>query len=428
MPVSANQGGKLKAFEYSYPKNFLKSIEENISASLTSGKPGGVMLVQIRNLPVILEACGHQKTEEIIRGIHQETCNLIKGFDTSCVRIQRDLFGISLKQASMEAVEGIAMQINQLASDYGQTSGHAVHVLTNIGSVSFPISTQNAQDAIDKSYIAMNHRAGISYTPYEKILDNQSESVKQMALASYLNHALKESRLRLAYQPVINAKSGSIDSYECLLRTVDEHGTLNSAGALIPIAEKMGLINVIDYRVLDMVVEELLLAENVRFAFNVSNLTTDDARWLARVGEIFKEHPEIANRITVEITETAAQRDLRETAYFIAALQEMGCMVALDDFGSGYTSFRQLKALSIDIVKIDGSFIKDLLTNSYNRFFVKTLLDFTSGMGIQSVAEFVENGETAKALMEMGIDYLQGYFLGKPLNHRAWLSDGEYGA
>ena len=104
----------------------------------------------------------------------------------------------------------------------------------------------------------------------------------------------------------------------------------------------------------------------------------------------------------------------------------MGCQVALDDFGSGYTSFRQLKALSVDMVKIDGAFIKDLTDNSDNRFFVKTLLDFTKGFGLQSVAEFVEKGETAKMLMELGVDYMQGYYFGKPENYRSWLNKGEY--
>ncbi len=111
----------------------------------------------------------------------------------------------------------------------------------------------------------------------------------------------------------------------------------------------------------------------------------------------------------------------------MASLQAQGCQVALDDFGSGYTSFRQLKALSVDMVKIDGAFVKDLVDNADNRFFVKTLLDFTRGFGLKSVAECVENGEIAKMLMELGVDYLQGYYFGKPMNYRKWLKEGENG-
>ena len=165
----------------------------------------------------------------------------------------------------------------------------------------------------------------------------------------------------------------------------------------------------------------------VVLAFNVSNLTTENPMWLDAISQALKETPDIAPRLIVEITETAIHRDLRRTAYFVASLQSMGCQVALDDFGSGYTSFRQLKALSVDMVKIDGMFIKDLARNADNRFFVKILLDFAQGFGLSTVAEFVETGEVTKILMEMGIDYMQGYYFGKPANHRAWLNEGEYG-
>jgi len=142
--------------------------------------------------------------------------------------------------------------------------------------------------------------------------------------------------------------------------------------------------------------------------------------------ETLRNNPNIAKRLIVEITETAAQHDLRSTAYFVSALQAQGCRIALDDFGSGYTSFRQLKALDVDMVKIDGAFIKDITENPDNRFFVKTLLDFTQGFGLQSVAEYVEKGETAKTLMDMGIDFMQGYYFGKPENYRSWVKEGEY--
>ena len=178
----------------------------------------------------------------------------------------------------------------------------------------------------------------------------------------------------------------------------------------------------IDHMVLDMVIKELELAPQLVLAFNVSNLTTENAHWLQHFRDLLKDRPHIANRLIVEITETAAQRDLRRTAYFVASVQEMGCQVALDDFGSGYTSFRQLKSLSVDTIKIDGAFIRDLADNKDNRFFVKTLLDFTKGFGLKSVAEYVENGETAKMLMELGIDAMQGYYFGKPENFRSWLS------
>jgi len=175
-----------------------------------------------------------------------------------------------------------------------------------------------------------------------------------------------------------------------------------------------------------MVVKELRTDPDVVLAMNVSNLTTRNSKWLDRFVKVTNESPEISPRLIVEITETAAQRDLRRTAYFVAAIQAQGAQVALDDFGSGYTSFRQLKSLSVDMVKIDGAFIKDLVDNADNRFFVKTLLDFTNGFGLRAVAEYVENGEIAKMLMDLGVQYLQGYYFGRPENRRVWLKQGEY--
>ena len=125
-------------------------------------------------------------------------------------------------------------------------------------------------------------------------------------------------------------------------------------------------------------------------------------------------------RMMVEITETAVHLDIKRTAYFVASLQSFGAMVALDDFGSGYTSFRQLKTLSVDIIKIDGVFVKDLVGNHDNMLFIKTMLDFTNGFGLKTVAEFVENGETAKLLMKLGVEYLQGYYFGFPERMEHW--------
>src|SRR5262249_8112660 len=172
---------------------------------------------------------------------------------------------------------------------------------------------------------------------FEMTRREAEQSRQQMGLANYLLKAFKEKRLRLAYQPVIESKTGKTSHYEALLRLVNQTGKISSAGALIPVAEKMGLIDIIDTMVMEMVIEELRRAPNVTLAFNVSNLTTENPAWLESVSQAIKETPEIAPRLIVEITETAVHRDLRRTAFFVASLQSMGCLVALDDFGSGYT-------------------------------------------------------------------------------------------
>lgn len=411
---------------YDYPLYFIQDLNRAILDAQQAATQGAFFIVSVNNLAMIMNAYGHDGAEKVM---HQ-LCELLRAQlekGDRVERVTRDQIGIIIHACDKPTMATYAKQFHTLIQDYGTTSAvGALHVTCSIGSVDFPSTTQEASDALDKAYIALNSTYGISYRTFEETRDENILCRQQMGLANYLRRAIQENRLRLAYQPVIESSTGHISHYEALLRIIDEDGKISSAGALIPVAERMGLIDMIDHIVFDMVMKELVASPGVTLAFNVSNLTTDNPHWLEHATSTLKKHPEIANRAIVEITETAAQRDLRRTAYFVASLQAQGCQVALDDFGSGYTSFRQLKALSVDMVKIDGAFIKDIVDNADNRFFVKTLLDFTQGFGLVAVAEYVEKGETAKLLMELGVSYMQGYYFGKPENYRSWLNKGEY--
>jgi EAL domain-containing protein (putative c-di-GMP-specific phosphodiesterase class I) len=132
------------------------------------------------------------------------------------------------------------------------------------------------------------------------------------------------------------------------------------------------------------------------------------------------DRPDLARRLIVEITETAALVDMEEAVRFVSEVRKLGCRVALDDFGAGYTSFRHLKALTVDVVKIDGSFVRDIAVNNDNRLFVRTLVGLARGFGLRTVAECVETPEAAKVLESEGADYLQGYHFARPELVRPW--------
>jgi len=412
--------------EFRYPEDFLKRLGQVMQKSVEANKRGALVLVSINNLAMIVNAFGRDGTETVMREV-MESVAVLLGPQDFIERIERDQIAVVFSTVAQEAVAGVAERIQYIISNYGaRSSVGSLHLLSTLGVVDFPHSSTDPSDALDKSYIALTIHSNQPVRLYENVKDEAQISRQQMGLANYLRKAIENHRIKLAFQPVIESKTGRIAHYEALLRLIGEDGKISSAGALIPVAERMGLIDMIDHVVLDMVCEEVRQAPNLTLAFNVSNLTTDNTQWLDHLTDILKKDEALGPRLIAEITETAAQRDLRRTAYFVASLQEMGMQVALDDFGSGYTSFRQLKALSVDMVKIDGAFIKDLVDNADNRFFVKTLLDFTNGFGLKSVAEFVENGETAKMLMELGVHHMQGYYFGKPENHRGWLTGGEY--
>lgn len=411
---------------YHYPPGFMKHLHNAIAHSAVSGEPGVFMLLAVNNLAMIINAYGFEASERILTDMKQTIGRTLGAHD--CVeRIHRDQMGIVLVDCDRACAERRALEFKSLIQRL--TFHHAVgplHITCSIGSVGFPEPAATVADALDKAYIALDNNNNLVFRAFEETDFDSDKSRQQMALANTLHDAIMEKRLRLAYQPIIRSQTGKVGHYESLLRIVDKEGCITSAGPLIPVAERMGLIEVIDRFVVEKVVEELRNHPTVELAFNISSVTTGNAEWVRYLASLLKDDLSIASRMIVEITETAAQRDLRETAYFVASVQALGCQVSLDDFGSGYTSFRQLKALSVDMLKIDGAFIKDIADNADNRFFVKTLLDFTAGYGLHTVAEFVETGEVAKVLMEMGVEYMQGYYFSPPLNFRPWLNEGEY--
>lgn len=410
-----------------YPNDFVNLLEKSIQDVISNHTSGSLMIVSITNLAMIINAYGHDTSEIVIHDLIRMIEAMLSPGE-SVHRLQRDQLGVILNNCYPEDAQLIGRRIHNTIQNFGRDSFStaALYIIGTIGIVSFPLESTSANDALDKAYVAVHSTQPSPYRTYEMTRMEAGQCRQQMGLANYLYKAYKEKRLRLAYQPVIQSKTGKTVHYEALLRLVNQTGKISSAGALIPIAEKMGLIDLIDTMVMEMVIDELRNDPNVTIAFNVSNLTTENPIWIDQIAQTLKDEPDIASRLIVEITETAVHRDLRRTAFFVASLQSMGIRIALDDFGSGYTSFRQLKALSVDMVKIDGVFIKDLAQSADNQFFVKTLLDFAQGFGLETVAEFVENGEITKILMEMGVDMMQGYYFGKPINHRAWLNEGEY--
>ena len=149
-------------------------------------------------------------------------------------------------------------------------------------------------------------------------------------------------------------------------------------------------------------------------SFNVSSLTAGDHEWMVMLHKLTGGDRSVTGRLLIEITETMAIADLDETAAFVDGLKEMGCTVALDDFGAGYTSFRNLKALAVDMIKLDGSFVKNLKDDKANRIFVQSMVTLARNFGMATVAEMVGDAETADILTGLGVDFLQGYYFGKP--------------
>lgn len=243
-------------------------------------------------------------------------------------------------------------------------------------------------------------------------------------IGASLEAALRRDRLLLAFQPIVCAQTGRVDYFECLLRMRDEEKGLVSCGEFVEAIERAGLIGLIDRHVLGKVAEELEAHPTVRLGLNVSGLTASDRPWLRLLISVLGRQPDLARRLVIEITETALLENIEEAARFVDTLRQLGCRVALDDFGAGHTSLRHLQILSVDTVKFDGGFVHSLPSSGESRIFLRHLLDLASSFGLRTVAECVETAEEAALLSAEGFHYLQGYHLGRPTLERGWLGEG----
>ncbi len=234
--------------------------------------------------------------------------------------------------------------------------------------------------------------------------------------------ALKDSRVEFAFQPVVNAATSKIVFYEALLRLWDEERNLIPAKDFIPAVERLGFSHVIDRRTLDLAIEELNRSPDVMLALNISGVTVSDSAWLRKLNSQLRGRPDVASRLIIEITETVAMKDMSQSIRFVNQIRELGCRVALDDFGAGFITFRHLKTLTVDIVKIDGALVQNLMESKDKQAFVRTLVDLAHAFHLKIVAEFVETAAEAEYLRGEGVNFLQGYHFGKPSLERPWLT------
>ena len=234
--------------------------------------------------------------------------------------------------------------------------------------------------------------------------------------------ALNDRRIFLVYEPVVTIGSRQPAFYECLMRVRGADGSPLTVSNLVPLAERLGLVRLLDHRVLDLVLDELIAAPGINASLNVSATSTVDPDWWAALDAMLRAHDGLGERLTIEITETAAIHDIDETRGFVARVKDLGCRIAIDDFGAGYTSFRNLRKLGVDLVKIDGVFVQNLKSSEDDRAFVHTLLDLARRLGLKTVAEWVQDEEAAAILAAWGCDYLQGAMVGLASTQRPWLA------
>jgi EAL domain-containing protein (putative c-di-GMP-specific phosphodiesterase class I) len=232
-----------------------------------------------------------------------------------------------------------------------------------------------------------------------------------------LRRALRDEAFVLHYQPILCLESGEVDHYEALVRLADDPEAPPLApGAWLPAAERYGLIREVDRVVVSKAVRLLAqeLESDVSLAVNLSALSIVDGEMLAHIERELARHCVAPERLTVEVTETAAISDMARAVAFCEGAAALGCGLSLDDFGVGFGSFHYVKRLPFTHLKIDGEFIRGLCACAKDRLMVEALVRVARGMGMRTIAEFVGDGATLELLRALGVDYAQGYYIGRP--------------
>lgn len=373
---------------------------------------------------VINDTLGHAAGDELLRQLGAELRGRLNRRDL-LARIGGDEFAVLLRDRGTSHIAAIAGKLLNLIREFRlQWEGHSVGVTASIGVVPIDPSTVSVSDvlgAADAACYTAKEKGRNRVHIQESNDKTVSRRISEMRSVIELKHALQEGRLVLHQQPIIalRADLDTDERFELLARMIDSDGNLLHPGQFLPAAEKYHLSSQVDQWVVESFFEWLAarrdVAANLGYgAVNLSGLTLGNEEFLRVVSDALDRLGIPGHQICFEITETAAINNLGFAREFIAALRTRGCRFALDDFGSGVSSFGYLKHLPVDLIKIDGMFVQKLRDNLTDRAIVKAINEVAHSLGLLTIAEFVEDDETVAILRELGIDYAQGYALGRP--------------
>jgi diguanylate cyclase (GGDEF)-like protein len=394
-----------------------------VDAAKAQGRTCAYLVASVDRLAMINEAYGFGAADEVIVAVGERLAMTLRDSDV-IGRIAGNKFGIILGDCGEREIALVTERLRgAVRSDVVSTRTGTVAATISVGAVWLPSGAASSQEGMLRAEEALdraraNGRDG--FHTYVKSPQREMARLRLMNIADEVVAALNEQRLVFAYQPIVCAKTREIKHHECLLRMKKPDGSVIGAGQFIPAAEQLGLVRLVDRHALEMTVAQLRANPRASLAVNVSGTTTGDSAWLQSFAGYLDSNNDVASRIIVELTETAALNDFEEIARFVSNLRRMGCRVAIDDFGAGYTSFRNLQMLHVDMVKIDGSYVKGPAQSRDNQIFVRTLVDLAKNFNLKTVAEWVGSDEEAEMLEGFGIDYFQGFHFGEPSLELSW--------
>ncbi len=404
-------------------REFEQQLQMAMESTQESGQPFSICYMDLDQFKVVNDTCGHIAGDDLLRQLSSRLQTKVRETDV-LARIGGDEFGVLLDHCPIADARRIASEFCLAVQNFHYVwEGKSFDVGVSIGIVEVTGEEQNVTEAMSAADVACytakdqgRNRVHI-YQPGDRELQRRRGD---MQWVTRIRDALKENRFQLFSQAVIpiGKTSGESGYQEILLRMLDENEQTISPVTFLPAAERYKLTSSIDCWVICQSIAWLADqaddGEGTMLAINLSGQSISDKKVLQTVVELVGKTGIAPERLCFEITETAAIANLNKTAVFIRALKNIGCRFALDDFGSGMSSFSYLKTLPVDYIKIDGSYVKDLMTDPLNQSLVEAINQISHAMGMQTVAEFVEDQETLELLARIGVDFAQGFGVSYP--------------
>jgi diguanylate cyclase (GGDEF)-like protein len=402
-------------------RRFIEELNSEIDFLSRNKNRGALLFVDLDQFKYVNDTCGYPAGDRLIKQVAEQLENSV-GEEGIVARFGGDEFAVLASNASRRQAKALAEMILDDMRQLSHTEGDNVfHIHCSIGITMISAGKSTADDLVAQADIACREAKarGRNRLEFYRVSEHEAEQMAaDVGWMRKLRKAIDDDSFELRYQPIARISSGQTTHHEVLLRLREDNGKMIAPDAFLPAAVRFGLMAEIDTWVIENAIKTLseYRAGNpdLKFSINLSSNAFEAENLAAFVGAQLKKHGVPPNCVIFEITESLAVRHLSHVEQQIAALRELGCEVALDDFGTGYSSFSYIQQLSVDYIKIDGSFIKDLVNKRVDQKMVRLIGEIGREAGMKTIAEYVQSGECLSLLAKLGIDYAQGYYIGRP--------------
>ena len=403
-------------------RRFAEEVSARVAGAARYGDGGAVLLLDLDNFKDINDSLGHRTGDAVLRGVAQLLRNRLRRTDV-LARLGGDEFAILLPHADLEAARQVADDLlAAIRSHRAIFAGHRIRLTTSIGIA--PISAepvQSAEELLVEADVAM-YAAKDGGRDRAAAYEPRAEPARQdgsLRWSERIREALAGDGFVLYGQPIVELRTGSVAQYELLLRMRGPGGELLPPNAFLPSAERGGLVEEIDEWVtrqaIGLIHDHSADGAGLRLEVNVSGRTLASPRLPAAIEDQLRRTPINPASLILEVTETAAIVNMDEARAFATELSRLGCRFALDDFGAGFGSFYYLRHLPLQYLKIDGDFVGGLGTSETDRAVVRAMVEIARQLDMETIAESVTSDEAVRMLRDYGVDYGQGFHVGRPV-------------